>query len=304
MALTFRTLVERCERSMQSAGLYFGHGTDNAFDEAAWLVAHAVGVDLAAEDELPWGRELADSEVEAATALLQTRLDTRKPLAYILGEAWFAGEKFYVDERVIVPRSHLGDWIPEQFVPWIEPNSVHRILDLCTGSACIAVALARHFPGASIVATDLSSEALEVAGRNVREHDVESRVSLRQGDLYEALDDETFDLIVCNPPYVADDIMEELPEEYRFEPAIAFAGGTTGLDLIARILNGAAAHLSENGVIVVEAGSAGPALENGCPDVPITWLATGGDDTALFMLTRDDLDSCFPRRIRSTAPRR
>lgn len=293
MPLTFLALVEQCEWSMQSAGLYYGHGTDNAFDEAAWLVAHAAGIDLAATEDLPWELELTDEEAESAIELLKIRLDTRKPLAYILREAWFAGEKFYIDERAIVPRSHLGEWIPEQFAPWIDPGKVGRILDLCTGSGCIAVALALHFPNASVVASDLSPDALEVAARNVREHGVGSRVSLRQGDLFEPVEGERFDLIVCNPPYVSDQIMEELPEEYRFEPSMAFAGGRAGLDIIDRILEGAAEHLDEGGALVVEAGSAGPALEKAWPDVPFTWLAAGDSDTVLFMLSRAEIVAHF-----------
>lgn len=290
MTMTFLALVEQCEWSMKAAELHFGHGTDNAFDEAAWLVAHAVGFDLASDDELPWDRLLSDDEAGRAAQLLKARLDTRKPLAYLINEAWFAGERFYVDERVIIPRSHLGDWIQDRFVPWIDPESVGSILDLCTGSGCIAVALARHFPDSEVTATDLSADALEVARRNVLDHDLESRVRLRRGDLFEPVADCRFDLIVCNPPYVSDQIMAELPEEYGFEPYMAFAGGVDGLDLLRRIIEGAPHHLTPGGVLVVEAGSAGPELDKRFPWLPFTWLATGDSDEVLFLLTREQLE--------------
>lgn len=291
--MTLLDLVERCEWSMRSAGLHFGHGTDNAFDESAWLVAHVLGIDLSNDDDLPWQRQVTEDEVEAAVTLLKMRLDTRRPLAYLINEAWFAGERFYVDERVIVPRSHLGEWIREQFRPWVNPKNVATALDLCTGSGCIAIALAKNFPQARVIGTDLSADALEVASRNVRDHQLESRVSFRRGDLFDPVDTERFDLIVSNPPYVSDAHMRELPEEYRFEPTIAFAGGDSGLDLIDRILAGAASHLHDDGLLVVEAGSAGPALESRYPKVPFTWLSVGDHDTVVFMLDREVLQEHF-----------
>jgi ribosomal protein L3 glutamine methyltransferase len=288
--VTFLAQVESCEDSMQSADLYFGHGTDNAFDEAVWLVAHATGVDLSSDDELPWHRDLGEGEIERIRQLLGLRLETRKPLAYLINEAWFAGERFYVDERVIVPRSHLGEWIRERFLPWIDTDKVSDILDLCTGSGCIAVALARHFPQAKVTATDLSVDALEVAYRNVVDHDLESSIRLCQGDLFEAVPGQRFDLIVSNPPYVADELMQELPDEYLFEPTMAFAGGHDGLELLCRIIEQAPDHLTPEGVLIVEAGSAGPELARRYPLLPFIWLAAGDSDEVLFLLTRDDIE--------------
>lgn len=283
-------LVEQVEWSMNAAGIAFGHGTDNAFDEAAWLVAHVVGIDLSSVDDLPWERAVNQGEIEAATNLLKMRLDTRKPLAYLINEAWFAGERFYVDERAIVPRSHLGEWIVDRFEPWLDPLKVGSILDLCTGCGCIAVAAALNFPHATVTATDISEDALDVARRNIVDHAVEERVRLLRGDLFGALgDEECFDLILCNPPYVADALMRELPDEYRHEPELAFKGGANGLDLIDRLLLKATKYLALNGALVIEVGSAGAALQAKMPEVPFTWLATGHEEPVIFLLTRDEL---------------
>ncbi|GJL81684.1 MAG: 50S ribosomal protein L3 glutamine methyltransferase [marine bacterium B5-7] len=296
----FLTVVERMAMELERSSLFFGHGTDNAFDEAAWLVAHAAGVDLASDDDLPWDDPISDSALAAAERLLTERLATRKPLAYLLHEAWFAGERFFVDERVIVPRSHLGSWIVEQFAPFVDVSAVADILDLCTGSGCIAVALARHFPSARVVASDLSAAALEVSAKNVASKGFEDRVSLATGDLFAASDPQTFDLIVSNPPYVADEIMQDLPDEYHFEPSMAFAGGPGGLDVVVRILKESAARLNDGGVLVVEAGSAGKELIDHFPDAPFTWLAVDdGEDDVVFLITRDDLLRYFQTNFKA-----
>lgn len=289
MTITLRELVDECESALAAADLYFGHGTDNAFDEAAWLAAHVAGIDLAAADDLPWQRPVSAEEAATARRLVDERVRTRRPLAYLISEAWFAGERFHVDERVIVPRSHLGPWIVDRFVPWIDPQAVRNILDLCTGSGCIAVALALNFPEARVTATDISPEALEVARRNVDDHGVGERVRLLVGDGFSPVAGEVFDLVVCNPPYVADRIMDELPAEYRHEPSLAFRGGVEGLDFIRRLLDEASRHLSEGGVLVVEAGSAGEALEAAYPRVPFTWLETDDADRSVFLMTREEL---------------
>ncbi len=294
MPVTLLDLVRQFEWSMTAAEVAFGHGTDNAFDEAAWLISHAAGIDLGAVDELPWDEPLEPAVVETATALLKRRLDTRKPLAYLINEAWFAGERFYVDERVIVPRSHLGEWIVERFEPWIEPGRVGSALDLCTGSGCIAIALALNNPDAVVTGADISTHALAVAARNVALHGVEDRVRLAEGDLFGAVGGERFDLVVCNPPYVSNELMRDMPDEYHEEPPIAFRGGVAGLDIIDRLLRGAADHLDEGGVLVVEAGSASAALEAAYANVPFTWLASEGGDPVVFLLTREELIRYFP----------
>ncbi len=295
MTRTFLDLVEQFEWSMKAADIAYGHGTDNAFDEAAWLVAHATGVNLSNADDLPWDAVVDDVAAEAATALLKRRLDTRKPLAYLINEAWFAGERYYVDERVIVPRSHFGEWIVERFEPWVDVDRVGSALDLCTGSGCIAIAMALNFPDATITGSDISADALEVAARNAAEHGVDGRVRLVRGDLFDAVPGERFDLVVCNPPYVSDDLMRDLPDEYRREPEIAFRGGDTGLDVIARLLRGAASYLNPGGALLVEAGSANTAVEKAYPDVPFTWLASAAGEPVIFLLTREELDRYFPR---------
>jgi ribosomal protein L3 glutamine methyltransferase len=294
MAQTFGDLVAEIERSLSDPDLYYGHGTDNPFDEAAWLVAHVVGVDLAAVDDLPWKAPVDDAQSNAARALARERVETGKPLAYLINEAWFSGLRFYIDDRAIIPRSHLGDLIVERFEPWVAADKVNNILDLCTGSGCIAIALALSFPDANIVATDLSESALQVARKNVGEYHLKSRVRLVAGDLFAGLGDQRFDLIVCNPPYVSDRLMMDLPREYRYEPETAFAGGREGLDLIDRILRESSAHLSAGGTLVVEAGSAGEALEARYAKVPFTWLASDSGERLVFLMSREELVDHFP----------
>ncbi len=286
-------IVDSVEQRLLEADLFFGHGTDNAFDEAAWLVCHASGIDLETDDEPPWEDPLNQRQKDSVEKLLQLRLDTRKPLAYLINEAWFAGERFYIDERAIVPRSHLGEWIPEQFSPWLAGAEPERILDLCTGSGCIAIALAKAFVNATVDASDVSDQALQVASRNVESHGVAARLNLLQGDLLGAVQGRTYDLIVCNPPYVADELMQELPDEYEFEPELAFKGGKTGLDLIENIIEQAPAHLNEGGVLIVEAGSAREVLENAYPEVPFTWLSSANGDAVIFLFGAEDISRYF-----------
>jgi len=223
------------ERRFAAAGLYFGHGTDNPLDEAAWLVGSALKL-TPHELEEHLQDAPAPSQQDAIRALVDSRIRTRQPLAYLLKEAWFAGLKFYVDERVIVPRSLTAEFIVEQFQPWIDPARVRRIIDLCTGSGCMAIACAYAFPGASVDAADISEAALAVARINVENQGLDKRVRLLGSDLFSALKDERYDLIVTNPPYVAQVEMATLPPEYRHEPALALASGTQGLDAVTRIL--------------------------------------------------------------------
>lgn len=278
-----RWAADRLER----AGLAYGHGTDNPLDEAAWLVRHALGLPVDQSDtdlEAPvdaagWARV---QEIVAA------RITTRKPAAYLTGEAWFAGLAFDVDERVIVPRSHLGPLIREGLRPWVNPRRLHRALDLCTGCGCIAVALAHYFPRLQVDASDLSAAALEVAARNLRRHGVQDRVRLVHSDLFGALSGETYDLIASNPPYVAAATLAALPPEYRWEPKLALAGGADGLDLVRRIVAGARAHLAPAGLLLVEVGDAREAVEAAFPRLPFTWLGEepGGQ---VFLLRAADL---------------
>jgi ribosomal protein L3 glutamine methyltransferase len=285
---TVRDFILWAERRFEKGRLYFGHGTDNARDEAVWLVISTLhipydGLDAQAE------RQLKAAEQKAIRDLVEARVSTRKPLAYLLHEAWFAGLKFYVDERVIVPRSLIGDFIHEQFQPWIDPTRVHRILDLCTGSGCIAIAAALAFPQAQVDGADLSADALAVARINVVRHGLDARVHLVQSDLFQGLTDRRYDLILTNPPYVEAADMAALPDEYRHEPALALASGTQGLDAILQILAHAPAHLEPGGVLVAEVGNSHVALAERFPEIPFVWLTSVSGDESVFLLSAEEL---------------
>lgn len=276
------------ERQLKPAKLYYGHGTETARDEAAWLVGHATG-------HAPTDLEthLADIPGAAATekirALVEARITTRQPLAYLLNEAWFAGLKFYVDARVLVPRSITGEYIRERFVPWLQPGNVQRALDLCTGSGCIAIALAHAFPQARVDASDISDDALAVARINVEQHGLRERVKLIKSNLFEALGGVRYDLIVTNPPYVSRKDMAALPAEYRHEPRLALAAGEHGLDVIVKILAQAADCLTPGGIFVAEVGNSHAALARAFPDVPFLWLTSETGDDSVFLLTAAQL---------------
>jgi ribosomal protein L3 glutamine methyltransferase len=282
--------VEAVASELDQAGLYFGHGTDNAFDEAVWLVLEAAGLDPSG-DEVPWQSILSADQCQAVDALLARRIETHQPLAYLVNRAWFGGRDFFIDSRAIVPRSHIGEWILERFTPWRVDRPLDAILDLCTGSGCIAVSLALAFPEAKVDASDISAAALEVAAINVERHGVGDRVRLVQGDLFSSLEGQRYDLIVCNPPYVSDSLMRTLPHEYNHEPTLAFAGGNGGLDFITPLLYQARAHLSDDGLLVVEAGSARDALEAAWPQVPFTWLMSMNDDAVVFVVNAQELEA-------------
>lgn len=283
-------------RRLERAGVVFGHGTDNAFDEAAWLVLHALGLpvnDFVGQAQ----RAVAPAQGTAIARLIEERIATRKPAAYLTHEAWFAGLPLYVDERVLVPRSHLAEFIVQRFEPWLAHVQVRRALDLCTGSGCIALALARAFPGARVDATDISPDALAVARRNVERHGLGARVRLIESDLFAALAGERYDLIVTNPPYVDAAALAELPPEYRHEPGLGLAAGPQGLDVITRILTQAGDHLTAQGVLVAEVGASWRALERRFPDLPFVWLeAAAGPDAGVFLLAATDLPRLNPIR--------
>ena len=290
MTIRLEQQVEQVANALDAAGLYFGHGTDNAFDEAAWLVLEACEMDPSG-DEVPWAQLLTAPQQSSVQALLERRIQSGEPLAYLVNRAWFAGHDFFVDSRAIVPRSHIGEWIPDRFSPWRAEHPAGFILDLCTGSGCIAVALALAFPEAQVDASDVSASALEVAEVNVARYAVQDRVRLLQGNLFEGLGQVRYDLIVCNPPYVSDEIMDSLPGEYRYEPALAFAGGRTGLDFINRLLSQAGDHLTDDGLLLAEAGSARQALEDAWPGTPFTWLISENGEAVVFVLEAAELAS-------------
>lgn len=270
-------IAERFER----AGLTFGHGTDNPLDEAAWLVAHALAIPFAAL-ESQRNRRVPTKAARYIEDIAARRIELRTPLAYLIHEAWFAGHKFYVDERVLVPRSIVGDFIPQRFQPWLQ-TPVRRALDLCTGSGCIAIALAHAFPAAQVDAVDISGDALAVAAQNVALHQLASRVQPLQSDLFAELTGR-YDLIVSNPPYVDAKTMRGLAPEFRREPALALAAGADGLNLIIDILAQAPAHLSDAGLFIAEVGNSCRALQAAFPAVPFTWLHAPSGDESVFML--------------------
>jgi ribosomal protein L3 glutamine methyltransferase len=281
--------IRAVARRFQHAKLYFGHGTESARDEAAWLVGHALRI---APDRLAGrlNKPVPHATLKKIDALSAARIQTRQPLAYLLKEAWFAGHKFYVDERVIVPRSLTGEFIAEQFQPWIDTKRVRRILDLCTGSGCMAIACAQAFPRARVDAADLSGEALAVARINIKRHRLGRRVRLVRSDLFQALKGRHYDVIVTNPPYVARAEMKTLPREYRHEPELALVSGRDGLDAIVRILAEVPRHLNPGGILVGEVGNSAPTLQRKFPSVPFVWLTTSTGDDSVFLLTAEELD--------------
>lgn len=287
-AQTARDLVLAGAAWFEAAGLGFHHGTDNALDEAAALVLHAlqIGHD-AAEAELD--RVPGAQERSRAVELLEARVTTRKPAAYLTRETWFAGLPFYVDERVLVPRSPLAELIEEEFTPWIDPADVRSVLDLCTGSGCIGIACAVYFPQAEVTLSDLSDDALAVARINVERHGLAERVRLVRSDVFASLAGRCFDIIVSNPPYVPREEFEGLAPEFAHEPAFGLVAGEDGLDIVVRILRDAAAHLNAGGILVVEVGNTQDLLVERFPEVPFLWLdfARGGE--GVFLLERDQL---------------
>lgn len=271
-----------------AAGLRFGHGTDNAIDEAAQLVLHAVGLDHGLPD-VYLQATLTVPERRAVLELLNERIETRRPAPYLMRTAWFAGLPFYVDERVIIPRSPIAELIENGFQPWLEHREPLSVLDLCAGSGAIAIACARTFPDARVVASDASSDALDVMRINMDRHDTGPQVESVQSDLFDGLGDQRFDLIVTNPPYVSGEEWRTLDSEYHHEPVFAFTGGGDALGLVKRLLLSAPAHLADDGLLVIEVGFTAFALEAACPELPVTWIALERGGLGVGVLEAGDL---------------
>lgn len=288
---TVRDLFRFAISRFNQAGLFFGHGTSNALDEAAYLILHTLHLPI---DQLnPFlDAKLLPEEIDAVLNIIDTRIATRKPAAYLTHEAWLGEFKFYVDERVIVPRSFIAELLREQLTPWVlDPEGVESVLDLCTGSGCLAILSALAFPHAHVDGVDLSRDALDVARRNVRDYGLDEQVELIQSDLFTALAGRTYDVIVSNPPYVAAAAMKTLPEEYRREPDMALASGDDGLDHIRVILREAPKHLNPQGVLVVELGHNRGTLEQAFPNIDFAWADTSAGDEFVFVVTREQLQS-------------
>lgn len=275
------------EEQFDLNNLYFGHGTDNAWDESLTLVLFALA--------LPWDTDssileqpVTDQQKTIITQLFNRRINEQLPAVYLTGEAWFAGFKFEVDQRVLVPRSPIAELIERQFEPWL-PHQPATILDLCTGSGCIGIACAYYFPDANVTLSDISTGALAVAERNIHHHQLAHRVSARHSDLFAGLGSDKYDLIVTNPPYVDAEDIASMPPEYHHEPEIGLASGDDGLDFTRRLLLEAGGHLTDRGTLIVEVGNSGMALEEAFPHVPFMWLEFERGGQGVFVMTAEEL---------------
>ncbi|MGX7002765.1 50S ribosomal protein L3 N(5)-glutamine methyltransferase [Caballeronia sp. KNU42] len=292
MALPFTTvrdLLRFAVSRFTAADLSFGHGSSNAFDEAAYLVLHTLHLPIDTLDPFLDAR-LLDTEIDAIMKVIERRATDRVPAAYITNEAWMHGHRFYVDERVIVPRSFIGELLQDGLQPYVQdPDEVSRVLELCTGSGCLAILAAQAFLNADIDAVDISAPALEVAHKNVDDYDLDSRVALYEGDLFAPLPVGRYEVIITNPPYVNALAMQTLPAEYRHEPELALAGGADGMDIVKRIVGEARKWLTEDGVLVVEIGNERANVEATLGGLDIVWLSTSAGDDNVFLIQAADL---------------
>ena len=287
--LTLRDWLRYAVSTFSEAGLSFGHGSLSAYDEAAYLILHTLHLPLDTLDPF-LDANLTAQEKATLLELLKRRVEQRIPAAYLTHEAWLGEFKFYVDERVIVPRSFIAELLRERLFPWVaDADNTTAVLDLCTGSGCLAIVAAHAFPNAMVDAADLSPDALQVAQRNVADYDLEDRINLIQSDLFAQLSGKQYDIIISNPPYVNAASVATLPAEYLHEPKLALGSGSDGLDATREILKQAAAHLTPHGILIVEIGHNRDALEAAYPDLPFTWLEVSAGDQFVFLLHRNDL---------------
>jgi len=285
---TLRDFMRWGASRFAEAGLYFGHGMGSAIDEAVYLVLHAVHQ----PPDFPenwFDTRVTSEERQSILDLIDRRITERKPAAYLTGEGWFCGLPFMVNEHVLIPRSPISELVEAGFQPWLSPDSVHKVLDLCTGSGCIGIAAAYAFHQAEVDLADISPEALDVAWENIHRHGLDGRVRAVESDLFDNLDGESYDLIVTNPPYVDRDDLESMPDEFHHEPELGLAAGHDGLDLALRILLQAPEYLNPEGILVVEVGNSDEALVELLPDVPFLWPHFERGGHGVFILTRDQL---------------
>ena len=286
--VTVEQLIRNTADRFAAAKLSYGHGTDSPIDEAAWLVFAHLG--LSHDDaQAAYSNPVDTAQAADIEALAERRISEHIPVAYLVNEAWFAGLSFYVDERVLIPRSPIAELVHERFEPWLRPGSVSSIADLGTGSGCIAIALARAFPAATVDAVDISSDALDVAAINVERHSVGNRVRLIQSNFFDELEGRRYDLIVSNPPYVDSADMDMMPDEFRHEPELGLAAGDDGLDSVKLILHDASRFLSDDGILVCEVCNSQAALEKAYPDGAFVWLTFEHGGQGVFLLTSGDL---------------
>lgn len=287
--LTVRDMLRFAVSRFNAAGLFFGHGTDNAWDEAVYLVLHTLKLPLDRLEPFLDAR-LLEEERDALLAVLRRRIEERLPAAYLTHEAWLGEHRFYVDERVIVPRSFIAELLHDQLTPWVEdPWGVSGVLDLCTGSGCLAILAALAFPQAEVDAVDISPDALAVAARNVEDYGLQERLHLIESDAFRKLSGRRYDVIISNPPYVNAESVAALPQEYLHEPKLALGSGEDGLDFTRIILREAKGHLNPGGLLIVEIGHNRDALEAAFPSLPFTWLETTAGDEHVFLLHEEDL---------------
>ena len=279
--------IQYANQLFEQSDIFYGHGTDNAWDEAYALVIDALNLSHDVSDEALAAIPL--KQPEALLSLIHRRVNEHMPVPYLTHKAWFCGLPFYVDERVLIPRSPLAETICNYFEPWINPDAVTDILDLCTGSGCIAIACAYAFENAQVDAVDLSQDALDVATINVAQHHLTNQVSLLQGDLFYPVGNKQYDIIVSNPPYVGHEEMELLPTEFEHEPTMALVSGSLGLDIVDQILKQAARHLKDDGILVVEVGNTWQIMEAHYPNLPFVWLDFEMGGEGVFMLNKEDL---------------
>jgi len=292
--------LEYCAAEMDRAGLHFGHGTDNAYDEAAWMLLHVLSAPLDGSFD-DWDVVLSQAQQASLAGLLERRIKERLPLAYLTGTAMFCGLDFEVSKNVLVPRSPIAELIVSGFEPWLQPDpeSKGRVMDMCTGGGCIAIAMAVYMPELQVDAVDISYAALEVAARNVSRHGVAERVSLLESDLFSTIagrqiDARQYDLIVSNPPYVSAQVFANLPAEYLAEPSGGLVCGEDGLDIVLKILDASPDYLKKNGCLIMEVGVSAETLIDLLPDVPFLWLEFENGGDGIFLLDYDQLLTCQP----------
>ncbi len=291
--VTVRELIARGARQFEQCNLVYAHGTDNALDEAASLVLYALDIGYDQPDSI-LDTVPEEAGLKRAQSLLAARMDSRKPAAYLINQAWFAGRPFYVDERVLVPRSPIAELIEARFVPWIDPDRVGAVLDLCTGSGCIGISCAHVFPAATVTASDISAGAIAVAEENARRHGVAGRMRLIESDLFDGLPADSYDIIVSNPPYVPLAEYASLDEEFRHEPGLGLVAGDDGLDIVVRILRDAAGFLRPGGILVVEVGYTSEILIERFPAIPFVWLDFEYGGEGVFLLDHAQLLEYHP----------